>query len=652
MIKKIFYALSLVLLSTACNQNDLQEQIPLTDEVQEICATIKEFEFEKSDFSRTSITIEEDGPHYAWAETDTIGIFPNVGRQVEFSMAEGAGSTSAKFTGGGWGLKSTSTYAAYYPLIGQYYLDKIAIPVDYTGQVQDGNNSTAHLGTYDYLAAPASKVNNGTVSFNFERLGCLVQLKIDLLEKATISNVSVKYEDEALFIDKGFFDLSSENPQIKTEEEKSKVINIKANNLQVASNETAIIYFMMAPVNMEGKNIDVIVTEDNGFARTFQVTGKNFVAGKAYSYSMALSRENTAIINVSSAGKFGNQVNNNYVDGQFITDLKITGKLNGTDIKYLRERFQNLVTLDMSEVDIVAGGDSYYTNENGTAQNTSDNIFPAYFMTESKLTNLESIILPNSVTTIPYGSFIDIFTDDNMKPQSIYKLKKIVLGENLTTINDMPFACSMKSIHIPAKVEHIGVAAFGYCPNIEQITVDSNNPYFKSYDGVLYRKDTDKWISGQGYVPTYYLLCCPSSKTSIEFPNDIFIRGIEMRGFSDCTHLTNLVIPEGVEWLGSAAFARCTSLTSVTLPSTLEATSSSVRDPFHDNPAMQELHLKHTTPPSWYFSTGTANGTYRPLPTTCKLYVPYTEGWWNMSSSNTNRSNWSKKFSIVYNYDY
>ena len=124
MIKKIFYALSFVLFSTACNQNDLQEQIPLTDEVQEICATIKEFEFEKSDFSRTSITIEEDGPHYAWAETDTIGIFPNVGRQVEFSMAEGAGSTSAKFTGGGWGLKSTSTYAAYFPLIGKYYLDK------------------------------------------------------------------------------------------------------------------------------------------------------------------------------------------------------------------------------------------------------------------------------------------------------------------------------------------------------------------------------------------------------------------------------------------------------------------------------------------------------------------------------------------------
>ena len=646
MIKKIFYALSLVLLSTACNQNDLQEQIPLTDEVQEICATIKEFEFEKSDFSRTSITIEEDGPHYAWAETDTIGIFPNVGRQVEFSMAEGAGSTSAKFTGGGWGLKSTSTYAAYYPLIGQYYLDKTAIPVDYTGQVQDGNNSTAHLGTYDYLAAPASKVNNGTVSFNFERLGCLVQLKIDLLEKATISNVSVKYEDEALFIGKGYFDLSSENPQIKTEEEKSKVINIKANNLQVASNETAIIYFMMAPVNLEGNNIEVVVTEDNGFTRTFQVVGKNFIAGKAYSYSMSLSRENTAIINVSSAGKFGNQVNNNYVDGQFITDLKITGKLNGTDIKYLRERFQNLVTLDMSEVDIVAGGDSYYTNEYGNAQNTSDNIFPAYFMTESNLTNLESIILPNSVTTIPYGSFVDIFTSDNEKPQSTYKLTKVVLGENLTTINEMTFACSMKSIHIPANVTSIGGAAFGYCPYLESITVDSKNSTYKSYDGVLYWKEKEKWINGQGYVPAYTVSCCPPAKTSIEFPNDMLIYGVLYRGFSDCVHFTDIELPEGIEYIGSAAFARCTSLEKLSIPSTINVDNYApyTGNPFYDNPAMKELHLNTTTPPSWYFSTGTSRSD---LPTTCKLYVPYVSGWWN---SSTNRSNWAGEFSIQYVY--
>ena len=639
---KLFCLSSLLFVS--CN-NDLQEQISSIDEVQTICATIKNFEYDQLDFSRTSITIDDDGPHYAWAVTDTIGIFPSVGRQVEFSMASGAGSTSATFTGGGWGLKSTSTYSAYFPLIGKYYLDKTKIPVDYTGQIQNGNNSTVHLSTYDYLAAPASKVNNGTVSFNFERLGCLVQLKINLLEEVTISNISVKCGDDALFTNKGYIDLTSETLQIETttSEDKSNVINIKTNNLRVATNETATIYFMMPPVNLEGNDLEVVVMEDNGFTRTFQVTGKNFIAGKAYSYSMALSRENVATVNVATAGTFSTQIRNNYVDGQFITDLKIKGKLNGTDIKYLRERFENLITLDMSEVDIVAGGESYYTNDNNYAQNTSDNIFPAYFMTESSLTNLESIILPNSVTTIPYGSFVDVFTSDNQKPQSTYKLTKIVLGEKLTTINDMAFACSMKSIQIPANVANIGVAVFGYCPNIETITVDGNNTTFKSYDGVLYGKSGSKWVSGQGTITTYYLNCCPPAKTSIEFPTDILVVSVGTRGFSDCVLFTELIIPEGIEKIGDAAFARCTSLKSLTLPSTLDTNNLS-NQPFYNNPAMQELHLKHTTPPSWCYTTGTS---YSDLPTTCKLYVPYVSGWWN---SSTNRSNWAKYFSIYYDY--
>lgn len=201
----------------SCN-NEMEEQGAISAEVECVRATIKDFEFDKSDFTRTSITIKEDGPHYAWATTDTIGIFPSEGRQVEFSMASGAGSTSAIFTGGGWGLKSTSTYSAYYPLIGKYYLDKTKIPIDYTGQIQNGNNSTAHLGTYDYLAAPASKVNNGTVSFNFERLGCLVQLKIKVPETGTTLNSITLSTASESFTTKGYVDISKESPVIKLKE--------------------------------------------------------------------------------------------------------------------------------------------------------------------------------------------------------------------------------------------------------------------------------------------------------------------------------------------------------------------------------------------------------------------------------------------------
>ena len=284
MKKKIFQALSLLLLSTACNHNDLQEQISFTDEVQEICATIKDFEFEQFDYSRTSITIAEDGPRYTWAETDTIGIFPDAGRQVEFSMANGVGTTSARFTGGGWGLKSTSTYAAYFPLIGKYYLDKTQIPVDYTGQLQDGNGSTTHLGTYDYLAAPASKVNNGIVSFNFERLGCLVQLKLTISKATTISSVTLTSTTKE-FITKGYFDLTELRPAIKSTQ-KAKSVTIDLKNVKTTEkDEIVTVYFWTAPVDLSDDKIIMKVQSNQVDIPEIVINGKNFEAGNAYALS-------------------------------------------------------------------------------------------------------------------------------------------------------------------------------------------------------------------------------------------------------------------------------------------------------------------------------------------------------------------------------
>ncbi|MBR5576114.1 MAG: leucine-rich repeat protein [Bacteroidaceae bacterium] len=604
-------------------------------------------DFKNEDGTRSSVSIGESGASFTWSENDTVGIFPNKGSQAEFAMSEGVGTQTATFSGGGWALKSSATYSAYYPY-NFYNRDMTKIPVSYVGQTQNGNNNTDHIGAYDFMAASVATPSNGAVAFDMQHLGCLVQLKIDLLEEAGIGNVSIKYGSSynAMFTTAGHVDLTSATPQVNPSGDKSSSLDIKLNNLRVKADETAVIYFMMAPVNMEGKTIDIAVTEDNGFTRTFQVAGKNFVAGKAYSYSMALSKDNVAEVTVKTAGTFFDEVYNHYGNSSQITDLKIIGPLNGTDIKLLRTEFANLVSLDMSEVDIVAGGGSYYTNENNTVQNTSANTFPAYFMTQSNLTKLESIILPNSVTTIPHGSFVDVFNGGD-KPISTYKLTKVVLGENLAEIGEIVFGCSMKSIHIPASVTSIGGAAFGYCPYLETITVDEQNTAFKSHDGVLYWKETTKWVSGKGNVPAYTVCCCPSTKTSIDFPDDILIYGVLYRSFSDCVHLTEIELPEGVEYIGAAAFARCTALEKVTIPSTMTVNQSyGASTMFYDNPAMKELHLNTATPPQWYINTGTASKSY--LPTTCKLYVPYTDGW---SSSSANRSNWSRYFSINYKYN-
>ena len=60
-----------------------------------------------------------------------------------------------------------------------------------------------------------------------------------------------------------------------------------------------------------------------------------------------------------------------FKDQESVKNLTVTGYLNGTDIKFIRELLNNrqLSHLDLSDANIVAGGDAYYDNKYYTADN-------------------------------------------------------------------------------------------------------------------------------------------------------------------------------------------------------------------------------------------------------------------------------------------
>ena len=291
---KFVTKITLLLIATtimSCSE-EAMVQNPVNGELREVCITGKNFQYES--VTRSSVNITESGASFIWSENDTVGIFPNTGSQAEFAMSQGAGTETAIFTGGGWALKSSATYAAYYPY-NFYNRDLKNIPVSYEGQTQNGNASTSHIGAYDFMAASVSTPENGAVSFDMQHLGCLVQLTVDLDEAATINEVSIKYgeENSGEFITKGYIDLSSQTPAIQasSQEDKSNTISIALENLSVTAEEAATVYFMMAPVNLEGKTIDVTVTKNDDEAKAYQVAGKNYIAGKAYAIALSSSDE-------------------------------------------------------------------------------------------------------------------------------------------------------------------------------------------------------------------------------------------------------------------------------------------------------------------------------------------------------------------------
>ncbi len=130
--------------------------------------------------TRTAYADVDGGMRVTWAAGDTIGIFPDVGGQVEFPIQAGTASNQAVFDGGGWALKSNSTYAAYYPFSKwNVFRDNETISLVYTGQTQADNGSSAHLGRYDYQATGGVKTNeSGYLNFQFKHLGALMAFNL------------------------------------------------------------------------------------------------------------------------------------------------------------------------------------------------------------------------------------------------------------------------------------------------------------------------------------------------------------------------------------------------------------------------------------------------------------------------------------------
>lgn len=294
--RKFSYMTAVIVMANvlgACNSKELSEY--QQDDVHSIQILARDFE-EVGSQGRTSVAIGSEGAMFCWAENDTIGIFPNVGYQVAFPMEFGAGSQNAEFTGGGWSLRSTYLYAAYYPF--QFNnKSRENVIVTYEGQEQNGNRSTKHVGTYDYMAAPSSIAEEGKVTFDFQHLGTLLQLNLKLPAAGNILSMSLM-ADEDIFVKKGVVDLSKYRPKIQPLELDSCVTLDLTNIKTTKDNEEVVLYMMMAPIDMTGKTYTLQMINESGKMSIVKLKGQNFEAGKTYAISAELPIFESGLMNV------------------------------------------------------------------------------------------------------------------------------------------------------------------------------------------------------------------------------------------------------------------------------------------------------------------------------------------------------------------
>ena len=189
------------------------------------------------------------------------------------------------------------------------------------------------------------------------------------------------------------------------------------------------------------------------------------------------------------------------------------------------------------------------------------------FTTCGSLTGIE---MPNSVTSIGERAF-----------NLCRSLTSVEIPDGVTSIGERAFfGChSLASLEIPASVTNIGFVAFTDCDGITGITVNSDNLYYSSVDGVLFNKN--KTI----------IICCPAGKTESFYIIPDGVVGIGDGAFAHCNSLTDIEIPNSVTSIGNSAFAECNGLTSVEIPNSV---TSLGRDVFADCNNLAEIEIPNS----------------------------------------------------------
>ena len=252
-----------------------------------------------------------------------------------------------------------------------------------------------------------------------------------------------------------------------------------------------------------------------------------------------------------------------------ITNLKIIGEINGTDLRVIREMAGKdvwgkdtdgmLSVLDLSDAKIVEGGDYYNYYENLTGRygcSTSNDKIGNYAF--EGCSGLTSITLPSGVTSIGDSAF-----------SGCIGLTSITLPSGVTKIGNYAFeGCSgLTSLTLPSGVTKIGNYAFSSCRGLTSLTLPSG--VTEIGEGVFWEcigLTSLTLPSGLTKIGVRTFYGC-SGLTSLTIPSGV----TEICGsaFYGCIGLTSLTLPSGLTEIGNSAFSGCIGLTSLTLPSGL-----------------------------------------------------------------------------------
>lgn len=258
-----------------------------------------------------------------------------------------------------------------------------------------------------------------------------------------------------------------------------------------------------------------------------------------------------------------------------ITDVKITGKINGSDIVVIRNMAGRdkkgnptdgiLTRLDLSDANIVSGGGAYFDGMDGELFSEDNTIGSNMFDLCDKLTYINT---PKSVLKIDAAAFSSCSAiEELVLHEGLQEMgeaafvgcgfSEITIPEGVTALPNLLFyfCGNLTTVNLPKSLSEIGSEIFAECPMVKNINIAEGNTSFKIIDGVLYNANLDKLL--------YY----PAAHEGTKFDVPTTIKEIANGAFANSS-LQTVTLNEGLITIGAYAFDG-SSITSVTFPSTI-----------------------------------------------------------------------------------
>ena len=257
-------------------------------------------------------------------------------------------------------------------------------------------------------------------------------------------------------------------------------------------------------------------------------------------------------IHVATAGTLPNLISES--EKYTIEELTLTGELNGTDFRLLRDMAGNnylgkktngkLKYLDMINTKIVSGGLKYLDTKWISWENGGGSVDKEVYVESNKIPykvfagcTINTILIPNSVVTICDHAFW------------YCQLKAIVISNSVLSIEKSAFeGCKLLSLTIPSSVTSIETPILSGNNDLEIIRVDEKNGIYDSRDNCNAIIETQ-----------FNTLVAGCKKTKI--PNSVTTIG--RCAFLWCESLTSITIPYFVGAIEDQAFYGCRGLAKV-----------------------------------------------------------------------------------------